>query len=324
MARDERTEFRQNFIEETGDFNEQLLQGAQDGAVVDDLDRLPRPRGRDLVHVPVRGGRRDRGAAHGDEHGRGRPRRPPERGRPADARGDRGGPPDTTWSRGADDQGRGGLRPQRDRQRPPDRGVARRAAASPTRPSRARPNNGLHRHRRRRGRRLQGPRRSPQPARGRRRQEGRRRGRGRAAVARRAPVARTAAGSAEGFDKWCDGKPNAGERPRRPRQGAMYDVGRDGPRALRVPRRRLHATAATTFAKVVRNGPQVPEERPGPRGLLRPAHHAALHLQPRDRRARDGRGLRHDGVARSTRAPPRRRSTSSRSRATRTSPGATA
>ncbi|MHC4471332.1 MAG: hypothetical protein ACYS99_10245 [Planctomycetota bacterium] len=43
-------------------------------------------------------------------------------------------------------------------------------------------------------------------------------------------------------------------------------------------------------------GAQVPEADPGPGGLLRPPDRAPLHLQPRDRRARHGRGLRADGL----------------------------
>ena len=98
---------------------------------------------------------------------------------------------------------------------------------------------------------------------------------------------------AAGFDRWCDGKPLSRPGTRRPGQGALRPRG-DRPRALRVPRRGLHEPRASTPSREGRRGGSLPAERAGRRGLLRPADQPALHLQPRDRRAGDGRGLRDD------------------------------
>ena len=292
MARQERTTHNPAFIEQNTDFNDQLYRALRNSPwwmisiaahvllfVISGLiqtDAASTSRSAESVStIDEPGGAAARG------------------GRAADARGDRADPRVRRRREGADDQGRRALRPQRDGQRPPDRGVARRGRhlrRAVRGPGQQRP----HRHRRRRGRRVQGPRRSPQPARGRRRQEGRRRGRGRAQVARGAPVAGRRLG-VRGLPQVVRRQARVGRGPRRRGQGRLRRR-RDGPRAARVPRRRATRTAPRArSARSSATACGTCATSQDAEGCFGSRAHRPLRLQPRDRRARDGRGVRHDG-----------------------------
>ena len=140
------------------------------------------------------------------------------------------------------------------------------------------------RHRRRRRRRVQGPRRQQGPQRS--GGGGRQEGRTTPCCTRCAGWPRTSRADggweARGLRQVVRRQGQHRRAARRPRQGHVRR-GRHRPGAVRLPGRRLHEPRRPRVRQGRAPGPGLPQERAGRRGLLRPAQHAALHLQPRHR-----------------------------------------